>query len=169
MKPNTVGRAVAPSRAPHPQPPQTPQDGLPGGTIILTMDGEMPVEFLEPGDRIITRDSGVARLVALDRLRLQTRRILITAGSLGDTRPESDLVLPAAQPVLLRDWRAQALCGRAQALAPAGALVDGEFVLDLGPGRMDLHRLRFDAPHVIYAGGLELAAAAPRPALRPAA
>lgn len=29
--------------------------GLPEGTIVLTLDGALPVEFLCPGDRIVTR------------------------------------------------------------------------------------------------------------------
>ncbi len=30
-------------------------DGLPLGTIIHTLDGALPIEFLSPGDRVITR------------------------------------------------------------------------------------------------------------------
>ena len=39
----------------------------------------------------------------------------------------------------------------------AGDLVDGEFVCDLGLLPMMLHQLHFAQPHVIYAGGLEVA------------
>ncbi len=39
--------------------------GLPLGTIIMTMDGALPVEYLEPGDRIITR-AGARVLKAID-------------------------------------------------------------------------------------------------------
>lgn len=144
--------------------------GLIGGTMVLTLDGEKPVDALAPGDRIITRDAGMARIEEVSRLRRLVPLVSIAAGSLGDTRPEQDMTLPAAQAVLIRDWRAQAMFGRRQALVHAGALVDGEFIRDLGRREVVLHQLHFARPHVIYAGGLELGTGdAPAPALRPAA
>ena len=156
MKPNTVGRATGQSPYAHPIAAPAPKAGFVFGTILLTRDGEIPVEFLSPGDRIITRDTGFARLDAIRCRRVLTRAISFAAGSLGDTRPDQDLVLPAAQPVLIRDWRAQAMFGVDQALVRADALVDGEFIRDTGPQKMRLYQLQFADPHVIYAGGLEL-------------
>ncbi len=34
---------------------RSPRSGLPVGTVILTLEGALPVEYLEPGDRIVTR------------------------------------------------------------------------------------------------------------------
>ncbi|SDC91394.1 Hint domain-containing protein [Ruegeria marina] len=131
--------------------------GFLAGTILLTQDGELPVEFLSPGDRIISRDRGLVPLRHITRAPQTVRAIRFAAGSLGDTRPDCDLVLPAGQPVLIRDWRAQALFGTRQALVRADALVDGEFVCDLGPRVLHLFQLHFDVNHVLYAGGLEVA------------
>jgi len=39
--------------------------GLSAGTIILTAEGALPIEYLEPGDRIITR-AGMRVLRAID-------------------------------------------------------------------------------------------------------
>lgn len=39
--------------------------GLPLGTKVMTADGILPVEFLEPGDRVITR-SGMRTLLGID-------------------------------------------------------------------------------------------------------
>ncbi|MEC9104151.1 MAG: Hint domain-containing protein, partial [Pseudomonadota bacterium] len=36
--------------------------GIAAGTKVMTLDGEMPVEFLTAGDRVITRDTGMAVL-----------------------------------------------------------------------------------------------------------
>ena len=144
--------------------------GVLSGSIILTLDGEMPVEHLLPGDRIITRDCGTAPLVSIHRHVLKTKAVRILAGSLGDTRPECDVVLPETQQVLVRDWRAQALFGLRQVTVPAQALIDGEFITSEGLLAMTLHELRFDAAHVIYADGLELVApGAARAAQRSAA
>lgn len=134
--------------------------GIALGTQILTLDGLMPVEFLAPGDRIITR-SGASRLVSLsihDRRNVQAVRI--TASTLGHGEPVEDVLLGPGQSVLIRDWRARALYAADQAAIPASRLVDEEFI------RLELHRslrlftLRFAADEVIYAGGIELVCAA---------
>jgi len=117
------------------------------------------VQDIRSGDHVITRSAGLVRINAVSRHRVLQQAISIAAGSLGDTRPDSDVVLPADQHVLIRDWRAQALFGRDQALVPASALVDGEFICDLGMQVLDLYWLQLDHAHVIYAGGLEVAGA----------
>jgi hypothetical protein len=138
------------------------------GSIILTLDGEMPVEHLLPGDRIVTRDSGTAVLASLHRHQTRVSAVRIVAGALGDTRPDRDVVLPEGQQVLVRDWRAEAIFGLGQVAAPAHALIDGEFITSEGVQTMTLHELRFDAEHVIYADGLELVAPAGREVKRSA-
>ncbi|SIS91632.1 Hint domain-containing protein [Roseivivax lentus] len=131
------------------------------GTSVLTLDGALPAEFLSPGDRVITRDAGMAVLREVVIRTGPVDAVAIRAGTLGHTRPDQDALLPASQEVLIRDWRAQAIFGRARALVPAARLVDGEFIRTLGPVEMTLVALVFDAPHIIYADGLELAAALP--------
>ncbi|NCO22395.1 MAG: hypothetical protein GW905_10445 [Rhodobacterales bacterium] len=130
--------------------------GLCGGTSVLTLRGEIPVEDLVTGDRVITRDSGVAVLRAIEVTEVEVNPIRILAGSLGHTRPDRDMtVLPDAQ-LHLRDWRAMALFGRLNALVPASRLIDGEFVAQQPRCRMRVHTLTFDAPHIIYCDGVEI-------------
>ena len=135
--------------------------GFATGSRILTLDGEMPVEFLSPGDRIITRDCGMAVLAGVSAVEAELQMVSIMAGTLGHTNPDEDTLIPAGQMVLLRDWRAQALFGRPQALAPAHALVDGEFIRLAGKQKLRLVLLEFDAPHVLYIDGMELACTPP--------
>lgn len=139
--------------------PDAPR-GLAAGTAVLTLDGDLPVEFLSPGDRVITRDSGGAVLRDVRVRHVRCRAMAVSAGSLGHNRPEEDMILPAAQRILVRDWRAEALFGAKQALVPVSRLADGQYVRDLGQTDMILHELVFDGPHVIYAGGMELDAPA---------
>lgn len=40
-------------------------EGLTLGTLVFTADGEIPVEYLEPGDRIVTR-AGMRTLRGID-------------------------------------------------------------------------------------------------------
>lgn len=134
--------------------------GIVAGTKVLTLDGELPVEFLSPGDRVITRDSGMAVLRDIRVRRTRCAAVSIAAGTLGHTRPDEDMILPADQKILVRDWRAEALFGAKQALVPAARLADGQYVRELGAVEMVLHELVFDSAHVIYAGGMELDAPA---------
>jgi len=154
MKPKTVGREtggqIPPLRT------EIAHAGLVAGTLLLTADGEMPVEYLSPGDRIITRNAGYVPLRAIQSMRVTEEAVKIAAGSLGDSKPTHHVMLPASQMVLVRDWRARALRGAAQAVMPAGCLIDDEFITSLGLRDMTLVRLGFDAPHVVYADGLEL-------------
>ncbi len=150
--------------------------GVTPGSIILTLAGETLIEDVKPGDRVITRDSGTAVVTGVSKQRLTCHAVRILAGSLGDTRPDRDVVLPADQPVLVRDWRAKALFGKRQAVARAASLVDGEFITREGIRTLTLFEIQFDAPHVIYADGLELAVQAdsadiaqPKPARHDAA
>jgi len=170
MTPFTGGRTPGLGSAMRPMPSgRSGRGGLPAGTIVLTLEGEIPVEFLAPGDRIVARNCGSARLEDVEAVHVTEHCVEIAAGSLGDTRPETELILPASQPVLLRDWRARALFGQPQAVAPIGALVDHGFVRDLGERELTLHRLIFARDQVIYAGGLEVMSAPVLSLIRPAA
>ncbi|WP_299589500.1 Hint domain-containing protein [uncultured Tateyamaria sp.] len=154
MKPNTVGREIG--RQMPPLRTENAHTGLVAGTLLLTADGEIPVEYLSVGDRIITRNAGYVPLRALHSIRVTEEAVKIAAGSLGDTKPTHHVMVPASQMVLVRDWRARALGGAAQAVLPAGCLIDDEFITSLGPREMTLVCLGFEAPHVVYADGLEL-------------
>ncbi|WP_073329996.1 Hint domain-containing protein [Wenxinia saemankumensis] len=133
--------------------------GLPSGTIVLTMDGEMPVEHLAPGDRIVTREGGMARIREIRVLRQRIAPVRVRAGTFGHARPGEDTLLSPATRVHLRDWRARALYGAATADMPAGRLVDGTFVLREAAREMRLHDVVLDRPQTLYAGGLELRSA----------
>ncbi len=158
MTPKTAGRNHGQTTLEAPFKPA----GMLSGSIVLTLDGEIPVEHLLPGDRIVTRDSGTAVLSSVHRHQLRTRAVRVVAGSLGDTRPDRDVLLPEDQHILIRDWRAHALFGTRQASVPVQALLDGEFIISEGLLTMTLHEIRFDSQHVIYADGLEIVTAATR-------
>lgn len=131
--------------------------GLLAGTQIRTLDGLLPVEFLEPGDRIVTR-AGSRRLMAVSVVQRRMARVVrIRASTLGHDRPEQDLLLGPGQPVMIRDWRARALYGIEAAPIPAMRLADGEFIVTEVLRQVQLFTLRFAEDEVIYAEGLEIA------------
>ncbi|MBY5988377.1 Hint domain-containing protein [Roseovarius atlanticus] len=165
MEPKTVGGTggTSPSGA------RVQASGFAAGAIVMTLDGEKAIEDLRPGDRVITRDTGMAVLRGVASATLRTRAIRVQAGSLGHTRPVRDVLLPAGQLLLIRDWRAEAMFGAKRAVAAVSRLVDGEFITDEGEVDMTLFTLEFDTPHVLYVDGLEVASTADIAALSKAA
>jgi len=138
--------------------PQSAANGLLSTSEVFTLDGCLPVSHLCVGDRIISRNQGVARLLGL-RVHKQNRRLVsIAPGTLGNQRPNMHTTLCAEQEILLRDWRARALFNAEQALVPVARLIDGCFVRDTGVHSVCVVELQFETPQIIYADGLELAA-----------
>ena len=131
--------------------------GLAIGTPVLTLEGILPVEYLAPGDRIVTR-AGARKLLAIEVACVQNARVIrISAGVLAVDRPAEDMIVTPDQPILIRDWRAKALTGSAAALIPAARLVDGAYIRAEVVAELRLYTLRFEEDVVIYAGDLELA------------
>ena len=142
-----------------------PMPGMLAGTMVRTLEGVLPVEYLTPGDRIVTR-SGMRRLASVSVVaRKMVDLVRIRASTVGHDRPDQDLLLSPSQPVVIRDWRAQALYGVTAAAIPAARLADGEFVCLETHRNVRLFTLRFDDEEVIYAEGLELACPAFLPEL----
>lgn len=150
--------AAAPSRRTAGYPNASAPHGLSAGTRVRTLDGVIPVEFLSPGDRIVTREAGLQVLRGVRVTRHEaTAQVTIRASSLGHARPRRDLVVAPGQLILVCDWRAPALWGLARALVPALRLTDGQHVTEEAPRDYRAFELIFDAPHVVYAEAAELA------------
>lgn len=133
--------------------------GILAGTPVLTLDGEIPVQFLAPGDRIVTR-AGARRLVHVTvEVTERADVVCVSASALGHDRPADDVILAPGQPILVRDWRAKALYGTAEAVVPAARLADGDYIRPETVQEARFFTLHFAAEAVIYAGGLELACA----------
>jgi hypothetical protein len=144
-----------------PSPALAGQGGLLDGTPVLTLDGAIPVEFLSPGDPIITR-AGLVRLVAVAAEPVGHRPLVrVGAGILSHDRPGADVILAAEQTVLLRGHRAQMLFGADIILVPVARLVDGRHItrLRIAAAHRRLYRLGFDTAEVIYADGAEVGGA----------
>lgn len=132
--------------------------GIALGTRVATLDGLLPVEFLVPGDRVITR-SGMCRLRAATAMPARGGLVQISPGALGHDRPERALLLGEGTQVLIRDWRAEALFGRKEALIEVSRLIDGQFIARVGAKKVRLFTLHFDSAEVIYADGVEIGCA----------
>ena len=135
------------------------ESGLCAGTTIMTLDGEIPVEHLSIGDRVITRDSGMSVIKAINTRTVKMQTIRIKACSLGHTRPDRDMVVAPGARIHIRDWRAEALFGGATATVEAHRLVDGEFLAHQPVANVQVFDLMFDREHILYADGVEVLSA----------
>lgn len=131
--------------------------GIATGTIVLTLDGEIPVEHLNAGDRVITRDTGIATLRAVHMREVTFTPYKISADRLGEGRPVADTFVAADQHILLRGLLSQALYNRDSAMVPVSKLADGEYISKCEEQTLRIYELEFDKAHVIYANGLEVA------------
>ncbi|MCG6901660.1 MAG: Hint domain-containing protein [Rhodobacter sp.] len=138
---------------------------LPGfgpGTLISTTDGELPVEWLTPGDRVITRDRGIQTLRRIARTRLsptdlaenpQLCPVLIEPDSFAGWAPDTPLAVSPALQIVVTGWDVQLYFGADVALADAGHMCTGPAMVE--PGRDYCYcSLLFDAPQIIRANGM---------------
>ncbi len=166
MQTSTTALSVAETSPLSQAPARQTVTGIGAGTLVMTADGALPVEFLNPGDRVVTR-SGMRVLRRIHMHRYSGRAIRVSRGALGHDRPDRDLTLPESTQILLRDWRAETLFGTGQALVPISRIADGEFIANGRVRGMHVYELQFDTPQVVYAEGVELAAGAVKSAPAP--
>lgn len=112
------------------------------GSRIATPKGEVLVERLKVGDRVLTRDNGIQTITwlgqkKLDHLQLKALKelkpILIRAGALGDGKPERDMKVSPMHRMLVVSDVAQMYFGKSEVLVVASDLlqIDGVEVADV--------------------------------------
>ena len=131
-------------------------EALIAGTTVLTLKGEMPVEYLCVGDRVITR-SGMRAVAMVRSTVLPTVELVcISASALGVEQPADDMRVAPGQGIHIRDWRAKALKGVAQTVIAANELLDGEYIRVERMIGACIYTLEFEQAEVIYANGVEV-------------
>lgn len=136
------------------------------GTLIMTPNGAVAVEDLEPGMMLQTADAGPCRLNWVGSTLLapsganehdQMQLTRITADSLGVGRPMPDLILGPRARMLFRHPGCRTLVGTDAAFAPASAFVDGIALIALRVLQpMRVYHLGLTGQHVLLANGVEV-------------
>lgn len=132
--------------------------------MILTADGEQPVEWLEKGVRVVTRDHGLQPISAVLRV---TRTpawfaenpdqcpVEIAAGGLDQDLPRDPLCLGGNHRMLLRDAMAELYFGFGEVLVPLRAWGSGDFVRHVMPEKaVTFTHLVFDCHELVQAEGV---------------
>jgi len=135
------------------------------GTRITTDTGPKPIEEINVGDRIATRDNGLQPVMWTGSRRLtgarlhvmpHLRPIRIRAGAMGEDRPDGDLLVSADHRLLVKGAEADILFNTPEVLVTARDMVNDHSI------RVDSHlrdvtyvHLMTEAHEIIWANGIE--------------
>lgn len=136
------------------------------GTRIRTEQGDVAIEDLGTGDRILTRDNGPQEVLWSGHRRMSGARLFampdqrpirMRAGALGVDRPDSDLIVSPEHRVLVTGRAAQDLWGEPEVLIRAADLVgDSRITVDHSLRETFYIHLMLDRHEVVWANGLEV-------------
>lgn len=126
--------------------------GICEGSLIAVPGGTRLVEALNAGDQVQTRDGGPQTIRWIGKRRVKARGalapIVVKSGALGQ---HDALTVMPQQRILICDWRADLLFGEPEVLVPARYLVDGDTVVKVDPGEVEVFLLLLDGHHVLTA------------------
>lgn len=132
------------------------------GTLIATPRGEVPVETLRSGDRVITRDNGIQEIRwvgrrTLDRSDLAQnphfRPIMVKKGSLGHGLPERDMIVSPQHRLLIANEMTELYFNETEVLVPAKHLVNRWGISQLETLRTTYIHFMFDRHEVVLSNG----------------
>jgi len=136
------------------------------GTRMRTAAGDVAIEDLGPGDRLLTRDSGPQAVLWSGHRRMSGARLFampdqrpirLRRGALGLDRPETDLIVSPEHRVLVTGRGAQDLWGEPEVLVRAADLVgDRHITIDHSLRETWYIHLMLERHEVIWANGLEV-------------
>ena len=107
------------------------------GTLIATPRGEVPVESLQPGDRVITRDNGIQEIRWVGQRDMSAadfavaphlRPVLIRKGALGNGLPERDMLVSPNHRILVANDRTALYFDEHEVLVSAKHLVGNDHI-----------------------------------------
>lgn len=132
------------------------------GTLIATPRGEVPVESLREGDRVITRDNGIQQIRWVGQrpmswqdlaLNPHLRPVLIRRGALGNGLPERDMMVSPNHRVLVANDRTQLFFDEHEVLVSAKHLVAGREVVSVESVGTTYIHFMFDRHEVVLSDG----------------
>lgn len=132
------------------------------GSMVLTDTGEIAVEDLAPGDRVLTRDSGFQPIRWVGRRDLSHAELIveprfnpvfIAKGALGSGLPERDMMVSPQHRMLITDTRAELLFGEHEVLVAAKHLVGMAGVEQRISKAVSYIHILFDQHEVVRADG----------------
>lgn len=126
-----------------------------GTHITLASGAQVPIEDLNVGDRVLTRDAGPQAIQWIAETTVRAvgdfAPVVITEGTLFNTR---DLVLSPDHRLFIYQREDRIGAGRAEVLVKVRHLINGDSVYQKDGGFVDYFQILFDEHHIIYAEGI---------------
>lgn len=132
------------------------------GTLVLTDAGERPIELIEEGDLVLTRDNGFQPVRWVGRRDLSQRElaaeprfnpIRFAPGSLGEGLPRKEMLVSPQHRMLVSGPRAELLFGEHEVLVAATHMVGLSGIERVMPREVSYIHLLFDQHEIILANG----------------
>jgi hypothetical protein len=132
------------------------------GSLIVTERGEVPVEQLEEGDLVLTRDNGYQPVRWIGRRDLSGAElqahpnfapVRIARGALGGELPLRDMMVSPQHRILFTGHRAEMLFGEHEVLVAATHLTGLSGVTRAMPQQVSYIHLMFDRHEIVRADG----------------
>lgn len=124
------------------------------GTLIATREGERPVETIEVGTSVFTRDHGfqTVRWAGQQTVRAVGRfaPVRFDTGVMGNLRP---LTVSPEHRMFVQGWPVEMACGVQEAFVAAKHFVDGDKVTRIEGGEITYVHLLFDDHEILLADG----------------
>lgn len=139
--------------------PVTPGDSgdicFVAGSLIETPNGPVPIEDLEPGDLVLTRDNGIQRLRWIGRREVEgtgkSAPIRISKGTFGAV---ADIWVSPNHRVALCSPLAELIGSNSEFLVPAKMLLDHPGVFQIARDRVCYVHILFDQHELVKSSGL---------------
>jgi Ca2+-binding RTX toxin-like protein len=132
------------------------------GSLIATPRGEVLVEDLQVGDRVITRDDGIQEIEWIGKKKIsgqdmkqdpKLRPVMIRKGSLGNGLPERDMLVSPNHRMLVANEDTQMLFEEREVLVAAKHLVGHEGIHQVDLMGTEYIHVMFDRHQVILGDG----------------
>ena len=132
------------------------------GTLIATPRGEVPVEDLKAGDRVITRDNGIQEIRWIGhraligqelRLNRHLQPVLVKAHSLGNGLPERDMLVSPNHRLLVANDRTQLYFDEHEVLVAAKHMVGTQGVFSVNSIGVTYIHFMCDRHEVVLSNG----------------
>ncbi|OZB20057.1 MAG: hypothetical protein B7X55_01620 [Rhodobacterales bacterium 34-62-10] len=124
------------------------------GTMIFTAKGARAVETLEPGDMLLTRDSGMRPVRWVGQVTVDGTGRFAPVRFMPDTQGNmKTLLVSPNHRMLMTGWRAEMYFGEREVLVPAKSLINGNKVRVVPCESVTYVHILLDRHEVIFAEG----------------
>jgi len=126
------------------------------GTQVDTPSGARAIEDIAPGDPVLTRDRGAQPVRWIGARSLPRPgalgAVVIGAGAMGN---DAELRVSPGHRILIRGWRAQAICGEAEVLVAARDLINGDTIWQDTKTPVTYYHMLFDQHEIVSTSGVD--------------